>query len=283
MLLENTKTGKKYPFTLEAVGACNPETLALSISEIQKHNLPVTRIVSIVGLDELMAKGWIRPMLQMAQDAGIRLIVPPISPLVEMYDGKLEQRWNYGTLEGAWLGTAWNDDTFEKCGEVLDAFVLDYDDEFFLDDCFGILVTDPAILTVSVYFFTKVSVLCGTSNSFRAWTATELGAQSINLLPMHVEQVREISQMVGRSALIDVYIDPPRSICPPWYTLDDVIALAPQYVEAGAYVLKAEGTENIAQLLDPEYLTKIAIQRQTEVFLEVMDALNTSPYRILSE
>lgn len=273
-LLENTETGKEYPFTFEAVGACNPETLALSISEIQTHNLPVTRIVSIVGLDELCEKGWIRPMLQMAQDAGIRLIVPPVSPLMEMYDGKLEMRWNYSTLEGPWLGTAWNDATLEKCFEVLDAFVAEYDDEFDLDNHFGILATDPAVLVVAVDFFTKVSVLCGTSNSFRA----EMAANSINLLPMGVEQVREISQFVGDSSLIDVYIDPPASIRPPWYDLETVIALAPQYIEAGAFVLKAEGTENIGQLLDSEYLTKIAIPRQTHVFLEVMDALNASPY-----
>lgn len=282
MFLVNTDTGEEYFFTLEAVGACNPETLALSISEIQKHNLPVTRIVSIVGLDELMKKGWIRPMLQMAQDAGIRLIVPPVSPLMEMYDGKLEMRWNYSTPEGPWLGTAWNDATLEKCGEVFDAFVTEYDDEFDLENYFGILATDLAVGSAVGGFFNKVSVLCGTSSSFKAQIASDLGANSINLLPMHVEQVREISQFVGGS-LIDVYIDPPASIRPPWYDLETVIALAPQYIEAGAFVLKAEGTENIGQLLDPEYLTKIAIPRQTLVFLEVMEALNALPYRTVGE
>lgn len=285
MLLKNTQTGKKFPFTFEAVGACSPETLALSISEMQKHNLPVTRIVSIVGLDELMEKGWIRPMLQMAQDARIRLIVPPVSPLMEMCDGnKLEQRWNYSAPEGAWLGTTWNDDTLRKCYEVLHEFVYEYRAEFFLEDNFGVLVTDSGLLArLPFEFFAKVSVLCGTANSFKAREISSMGADSINLVPMRVEQVREISKSVGPFSLIDVYMDPPRSICPPWYELGTVIALAPQYVEAGALVLKAEGTENIGQLLDPEYLTKIAIPRQTQVFLEVMDVLRETPYVIIDE
>lgn len=279
MQLVNTVTGVECPFTFEGVGACDPETLAFALREIKKHNLPVTRIVSIVGLDELMAKGWIRPMLQMAQDAGIRLIVPPVSPLMEMYDGKLQQRWNYGTPEGAWLGTAWNDETLAYCREVLDAFHDEFEGEFLLDDNFGVLVTNLGLLDAGQRFFVKVSVLCGTSNSgqvrYISWV------DSINLLPLLPEQVRNISQNTNFG--IDVYIDPPRSICPPWYDLDTVIARAPQYVEAGAGVLKAEGTETIGQLLDPEYLTKVAIPRQTSVFLRVLESLNTSPYMVTDE
>lgn len=279
MQLVNTMTGNEYPFTFEGVGACNPETLALALSEIKKHNLPVERIVSIVGLDELMEKGWIRPMLQMVEDANVRLIVPPVSPLMEMYDGKLQQRWNYGTPEGAWLGTAWNDDTLEYCGKVLDAFSDEFGDEFFLDENFGILVTNLGLLPLWSWF-TKVSVLCGTANSVQV---RDIDANSINLLPMKPEQVRKISQ--NADAFLDVYMDPPASIRPkePWYDLDTVIARAPQYVEAGAGVLKAEGTETIGQLLDPEYLIKIAIPRQTSVFLRVLESLNTAPYMVTDE
>lgn len=281
-LLVNTETGEKHPFTLEAVGACDLETLAFAISEIKKHNLPVTRIVTIVGLDELMEKGWIGHMLDMAEEANIRLIVPLISPLAEYDDGLKQQRWNYGTPEGSWLGTFWNDETIIKCGDVLEEFLDEYESIFSLDDHFGVLVPDLAVLgLVPPDIFTKVSVLCGTSNTFKAIIAANEGADSINLVPMRVEQVSEIFAEVGNT--IDVYIDPPRSICPLWYALKAIIALAPQYIEAGAGVLKAEGTETIAQLLDPEYLIKIAIPRQMVVFLEVLDACNTEPYKVLDE
>jgi hypothetical protein len=279
MLLVNTETGIKYPFTFEAVGACDLETLEFAIQEIKANNLPVTRIVTIVGLDELMEKGWIEPMLAMAEEANIRLIVPPISPLMES-DGKLEQRWNYSAPEGAWLGTFWNEETILKCEDVLREFLDEYDSLFSLDDHFGVLVTDLAVLEIiPANIFAKVSVLCGTSNTFKAALAANEGADSINLVPMKVGQVEEIYAEVGGT--IDVYIDPPRSICPSWYELDDIIALAPQYIEAGAGVLKAEGTETIAQLLDHDYLMKIAIPRQTMVFSEVMDACSTAPYKLI--
>lgn len=283
MLLKNTKTGETFPFTFEGVGACDPETLAFAISEIQKHNLPVSRIVTIVGLDELMAKGWIRPMLEMARDAGIRLIVPPISPL--QLGEKQEQRWNACTPEGAWLGTFYDDETLERCGEVLNEFLDEFEDEFSIDDCFGVLVPDTGLLDVlfQKMLFTKVSVLCGTSNSCKAQCLSEKGASSINLVPMHPSQVKEIFECLSDDVLLDVYMDPPRSICPPWYELDTVIALAPEYIEAGARVIKAEGTEVVAQLLDHDYLMKIAISRQILVFLEVFEACNVTPYEVIKE
>jgi hypothetical protein len=282
MLLKNTQTGETSPFTFEAVGACDLETLAFAISEIKKHNLPVTRIVTIVGLDELIEKGWIRPMLEMAQDAGIRLIVPPISPLMEMYNGMLEQRWNYAASEGSWLGTSWNDETLKKCEEVLWGFSQEYGPDFPLDDIFGVLVTDSGVLfaPTALDFFLKVSVLCGTGNSPKAQVLSRQGADSINLLPMHPEQVEKIFYAVEDDSLLDVYIDPPRSICPLWYDLDTAIKLAPQYIEVGASVLKAEGTETIAQLLDHDYLMTIAIPRQIMVFLEVKEACSTFPYEL---
>jgi hypothetical protein len=291
MKLVNTVTGEKYPFTLEAVGACDVETLAFALSEIKKHNLPVTRIVTIVGLDELMTKGWIEPMLQMAQDAGIRLIVPPISPL-EGYDNGLKQpRWNATALEGAWLGTSWNDETIQKCVEVVDEFVRTHNGEFSLKDCFGVLVTDTGLLSeLPDCVFTKVSVLCGTSNFSKAQYLSAIGASSINLVPMRPDQVKEIFEYIHNEgsiftdvSLLDVYMDPPRSICPPWYELDTIIALAVEYIKAGASVIKAEGTEIVGQLLDHDYLIKIAISRQIMVFLEVLEVCNTSPYEVVDE
>lgn len=282
MLLKNTQTGDTFNFTFEAVGACDPETLAFAISEAKQHNLEVTRIVSIVGLDELMEKGWIRSMLQMAEEANIRLIVPPVSPLMEMYNGKLETRWNASTPEGPWLGTAMNNDTIRECIRVMEEFMDTYGDEFSFEDNFGILATDLGLLNVlPLELFTKVSVLCGTSNIFKALDISYMGANSINLVPMQVEQVKEIAQDV--SSLVDVYMVPPGSICPPWYDREAIIALAPKYVEAGAFVLKAECTETVAQLLDHDYLMNIAIPQQTQVFISTLSACSTAPYELVKE
>ncbi len=295
MLLKNTKINETFPFTFEAVGACDLETLAFAISEIKKNGLlgKVTRLVTIRGLDDLMKNGLIRPMLQMAHDAGIRLIVPPVSPLMEVYEnGTLELRRNFDPEQGPWIGTTWNNATLRKCDRVLQEFRLEYREEFSLRDDFGVLVTDLGLLRGEVLgFFGKISVLCGTSSNQKARKIdlSKASCLSINLVPASVEEVQETCS--GISAIFDFYVNPPRQLVDnpkladseQWYNREKIIARAPLYIEAiaGPCVVKAEGTKTIGQLLERDYLINVAIPQQTRDFLDVLEVCNTAPYEVI--
>ncbi|MBI2120374.1 MAG: hypothetical protein HYT94_01990 [Parcubacteria group bacterium] len=297
MKLVNTVTGEEFPFTFEAVGACDVETLAFAISEIKKNGLlgKVRRLVTIRGLNDLMENGLIRPMLQMAHDAGIRLIPPPVSPLMEIYEnGTLELRRNFDPEQGPWIGTTWNNATLRECDRVLQEFRREYKNEFSLRDDFGVLVTDLGLLSgEALEFFTKVSVLCGTSNNEKAWKIhwSKTNCLSINLVPASIEEVGETCSAIP--AIFDFYVNPPRQLVDnpkladneQWYNREKIIARAPLYIEAigGPCVVKAEGTKTIGQLLDRDYLINVAIPQQTRDFLDVLEVCNTAPYEVVDE
>lgn len=296
MLFVNKGTGLKRHVEFEVVGACDLETLELAIRLIVENGLlhKVRRMVTIVGLKELMEKGLIRPMLQMVEKVGIRLIAPPVSPLMEIYEnGTLELRRNFDPLQGPWIGTTWNNATITECDRVLNEFVDEYGDEFSLGDNFGVLVTDTGLLHLDVmaYLFSKISVLCGTSHFQDARTLSRLGANSINLVPSSVEEVHKTASIP--SVTFDFYVNPPRQLIDnpkladseQWYNREKIIARAPFYIEAiaGPSVVKAEGTKTIGQLLERGYLVNVAIPQQTADLLDVLKVCNTAPYQMTDE
>ncbi len=295
--LKDNATGKIYPScTFEVVGACDPRTLDRAIGQIEKYGLPCRRIVSIVGLNELIEKDFIDPMLTMVKEAGMRLIVPPISPILEMYKGQLEARWNYQPKrekwQGSWLGMGMDDETLAAAFLLVEHFFQDcWTVRSMLDKHFGILATDLALIELmrerGLDVFTKLSVLAGTRNTYGVRAAGKAGANSTNLIPMHVQQVEAIQKAfldAGEDTpRLDVYIDPPDSIRPSWYEFDRVISRAPDFIKAGARVLKVEGVRVLEQLLDDYCLLGEAIPRQTAAMEQTMDRLNSDPYETIIE
>lgn len=294
MILTNKETGKKSHFTFEAVGACDIPSLSVALKSIVQNGLKgvVTRIVSIVGANEWMEKGWLMDALYLCQEAGVRLIMPPISPLHLVENGELKPRWNLDpTLsEALALSTFMDVETLKKAKVVSEGLHEQLWGKYqLLNDNIGILVTDIGLLHALTHatFFTKVSVLCAIANVGRVLSAIRDGAKSINLVPMPPGDVQRIRTELLRfpEVCLDIYLSGPMSIRgPEWYTLEYTIQNAPLFIEAGRnVVLKAEGVEKISDLLDTDYLQYTGVPTQMEIFLRTIEKLSQASYQVSPE